>query len=132
MTKSTKAAKLKKTEDDSKRAEEEKIRKLSEVDEAAMRQIAHTKQSLSFVLEWSAAGHPSVYVVESLAGVKECMDKAGSDGPFNKPFLVKNVDIPMPKVVENMVSFKSEATKHCTAENKELTVCTLGATHGVH
>ena len=132
MTKNTKAAKLKKTEDDSKRAEDEKKRKWSEVDDAARRQIAHTKQSLSFVLEWSAAGHPSVDVVESLAGVKEYMDKAGNDGPFNKPFLVKNIDIPMEKVAENMVSFKSEATKHCTAENKELTVCTLGATHGVH
>jgi hypothetical protein len=138
LTKRQKAASDKALAESSRKVEEVRMRQLSEEDELARKRIAHTKQSLSFTLEWAQAGHAAVKVFgtmeefQTMARANVDKDK-GCSRSHAAPFIIKTVGDKLSHLGSvTMKPFGASSAEHCVEKRKDQCSSLLTADkHGI-
>jgi hypothetical protein len=136
LTKRQKAASDKALAESSRKVEEVRMRQLSEEDELARKRIAHTKQSLSFTLEWAQAGHAAVKVFGTMEEF-QTMARANVDKDKGcrhaAPFIIKTVGDKLSHLgATTMKPFGASSAEHCVEKRKDQCSSLLTADkHGI-
>lgn len=105
------------------------MHKVAKEDDEARRCVAHAKQALSFTVDWQAAGHPAVEIIENMSGWADHFNEGLEKYPY--PVVIKSLDIQMATVVKTLSEWETSSNKHCNEKFVDRVSSTLKVAQGL-